>query len=101
MKIRLNVLTQSLDSLNLETVSIKADNLIFTPEAQTTTALSNISKIEDESFKLSVQLDLANEIKRNLESSKGYSLLPSNVGIENVSVNQLIGSYNELVLQEK
>ena len=96
---RLNVLTQSLDSLNQETVSIKADNLIFTPEAQTTTALSNISKIEDESFKLSVQLDLANEIKRNLESSQGYSLLPSNVGIENVSVNQLIGSYNELVLQ--
>ena len=96
---RLNVLTQSLDSLNQETVSIKADNLIFTPEAQTTTALSNISKIEDESFKLSVQLDLANEIKRNLESSEGYSLLPSNVGIENVSVNQLIGSYNELVLQ--
>ena len=98
---RLNVLTQSLDSLNLETVSIKADNLIFTPEAQTTTALSNISKIEDESFKLSVQLDLAGEIKRNLESSKGYSLLPSNVGIENVSVNQLIGSYNELVLQRE
>ena len=96
---RLNVLTQSLDSLNQETVSIKADNLIFTPEAQTTTALSSISKIEDESFKLSVQLDLANEIKRNLESSEGYSLLPSNVGIENVSVNQLIGSYNELVLQ--
>ena len=96
---RLNILTQSLDSLNQETLNIKADNLIFTPEAQTTTALSNISKIEDESSKLSVQLDLANEIKRNLESSQGYSLLPSNVGIENVSVNQLIGSYNELVLQ--
>ena len=96
---RLNVLTQSLDSLNQETVSIKADNLIFTPEAQTATALSNISKIEDKSFKLSVQLDLANEIKRNLESTKGYSLIPSNVGIEDVSVNQLVGSYNELVLQ--
>ena len=46
-----------------------------------------------------MQLDLANEIKRNLESTKGYSLIPSNVGIEDVSVNQLVGSYNELVLQ--
>ena len=81
------------------TTGFKSDNLIFSPEAQTTNALSNLTDLEQEKFNLTNQLELAKSLQNNLETQSNFSLLPSNIGIRNTNVNELVIAYNTLVLE--
>jgi uncharacterized protein involved in exopolysaccharide biosynthesis len=42
---------------------------------------------------------LAKSLKNKLERQAEFSLLPSNIGLESGNVNELVLSYNELVLK--
>ena len=88
-----------IDSLSLMNTGFKSDNLIFSPEAQTTNALSNLTDLEQEKFNLTNQLELAKSLQNNLETQSNFSLLPSNIGIRNTNVNELVIAYNTLVLE--
>lgn len=98
---RLVSIKSEIDSLTLKTTGFKSDNQIFSPEAQTTAALSNITTLDQEQFNLTTQRALAQSLKRNLENQNDYSLLPSNIGLSSGNVNELVVSYNELVLKRK
>lgn len=96
---RMTSIIEIIDSLNIKTTDFKIGNLLFTPELQTDNALSNIIKLEDESFRLVIQLDLSKILYDELINKKEYSLLPSNIGLENENINSLIFNYNELILK--
>ena len=96
---RLSTIVNEIDSLSLMTTGFKSDNLIFSPEAQTTNALSNLTDLEQEKFNLTNQLELAKSLQNNLETQSNFSLLPSNIGIRNTNVNELVIAYNTLVLE--
>lgn len=98
---RLGSIKSEIDSLTLKTTGFKSDNQIFSPEAQTTAALSNITTLDQEQFNLTTQRALAQSLKRNLDNQNDYSLLPSNIGLSSGNVNDLVVSYNELVLRRK
>ena len=98
---RLVSIKNEIDSLSFQTIGFKSDNLIFSAEVQTSTALSSISTIEDERFTLETQKALAKSLKKNLESQEDYSFLPTNIGLTSGNVNELVLSYNELVLNRK
>ncbi len=98
---RLITIKNEIDSLSLQTIDFKSDNLIFSAEAQTSSALSNISTINEERFMLETQKALAESLKKNLEVQENYSLLPSNIGLTSGNVNELVVSYNEMVLNRK
>jgi len=98
---RLGSIKSEIDSLTLKTTGFKSDNLIFSPEAQTSAALSNITTLDQEQFNLTTQRALAQSLKRNLDNQNDYSLLPSNIGLSSGNVNDLVVSYNELVLKRK
>ena len=98
---RLITIKNEIDSLSFKTIDFKSDNLIFSAEKQTSTALSSISTINEEKFMLETQKALAESLKQNLEGQEDYGLLPSNIGITSGNVNELILSYNELVLNRK
>lgn len=98
---RLLTIKNEIDSLSFQTTGFKSDNLIFSAEAQTSTALSSISTIDQERFALTTQKALAASLKENLEDQEEYSLLPSNIGLTSGNVNELVLSYNELVLERK
>jgi len=98
---RLITIKNEIDSLSLETTGFKSDNLIFSAKAQTTTALSSISIIDEEKFMLETQKALSESLKKNLEGQDDYSLLPSNIGLTSGNVNELVLSYNEMVLNRK
>ena len=66
---------------------------------QTDNALSNTIKLEDESFRLVMQLYLSKILYDELINKEEYTLLPSNIGLENENINSLIFSYNELILK--
>jgi capsular exopolysaccharide synthesis family protein len=96
---RLSSIVNEIDSLSLKTTGFKSDNLIFSPEAQTSNALSSLTDLEQEKFNLTTQLELAKSLKKNLQSQSNFSLLPSNIGINSGNVNELVVAYNTLVLE--
>ncbi len=96
---RLISIINEIDSLSLETIGFKSKNLIFSPEAQITNALSNLSDLEQEKFNLTTQLELAKSLKENITQQSEFSLLPSNIGINSGNVNELVLAYNNLILE--
>ena len=98
---RLVSIKNEIDSLSFQSIGFRSDNSIFSAEAQTSTALSSISTIDQQQFSLATQKALAESLKENLEGQDDFSLLPSNIGLESGNVNELVLSYNELVLERK
>ena len=98
---RLVIIKNEIDSLSFQSIGFRSDNSIFSAEAQTSTALSSISTIDQQQFSLATQKALAASLKEDLEDQDDFSLLPSNIGIESGNVNELVLSYNELVLERK
>ena len=96
---RLRSIISEIDSLSLETTGFKSNNLIFSPEIQTTNALSNLTNLELEKFNLTTQLELAKSLKQNLRAQSDFSLLPSDIGLNSGNVNELVVAYNTLVLE--
>lgn len=96
---RLMSIINEIDSLSLETTGFKSKNLIFSPEAQTSNALSSLNQLEKEKFDLSTQFELTKALKNNLNSQSDFSLLPSNIGINSGDVNELVVAYNTIVLK--
>ena len=96
---RLMTIINEIDSLSLETTGFKSKNLIFSPDAQTSNALSNLNQLEQEKFDLSTQFELTKALKNNLNSQSNFSLLPSNIGINSGDVNELVVAYNTIVLK--
>ena len=58
-----------------------------------------MTDLEQEKFNLTNQLELAKSLQNNLETQSNFSLLPSNIGIRNTNVNELVIAYNTLVLE--
>ena len=96
---RLSSIIKEIDSLSLKTTGFKSNNLIFSPDAQTSNALSSLTDLEQEKFNLTTQLQLARSLQQNLQSQSNFSLLPSNIGINSGNVNELVVAYNTLVLE--
>ncbi|MDB4114588.1 polysaccharide biosynthesis tyrosine autokinase [Flavobacteriaceae bacterium] len=96
---RLDGLTKSIDTLSQNTIAFQTANGVFDPEAQTSNALSNIVKGQEEAFGIGIQLEIAKALLEKLESQASYQILPANIGIENESVNTLVNSYNTVVTQ--
>ena len=96
---RLSSIVNEIDSLSLKTTGFKSNNLIFSPEAQTSNALSSLTDLEQEKFNLTTQIELARSLQQNLQSQLNFSLLPSNIGINSGNVNELVVAYNTLVLE--
>ena len=98
---RLITIKNEIDSLSFQTIGFRSDNLIFSADAQTSTALNSISTINERRFMLETQKALAELIRKNLEGQEDYSLLPSNIGLTNGNVNELVLSYNEMILNQE
>lgn len=96
---RLEGLRKSIDTISQNTISYQMQNKIFDPETQTGNALENIIKGQEEVFSLGIQLEIAKDLKKQLEAQRSFDILPANVGIDNQNVNDLVNSYNEVVVQ--
>ena len=60
--------------------------------------LSTIIKENEATFNLKIQLDIATSLLEQLKSQQNFEILPANIGIVDESINELIGSYNTLVI---
>ncbi len=96
---RFNILAKKLDSIEVNKKDFKQDNnLVFLP-SDAELGLQKRTQSEDELFRIENQIELTKLVKNALDDIENQSgLLPSNVGIENGSINELIGQYNTAVL---
>lgn len=95
---RLKSLTNSINSISEKTISYQLDNGIFDTELQTSNALSKIVEENEAAFKLKIQLEIAASLLKQLKSQENFEILPANIGIVDLSINQLLDSYNTLVI---
>jgi tyrosine-protein kinase Etk/Wzc len=95
---RLKSLTNTINSISEKTISYQLDNGIFDTELQTSNALSKIVEENEAAFKLKIQLEIATSLLEQLKSQENFEILPANIGIVDLSINQLLDSYNILVI---
>ena len=96
---RLDVLKKTINEISKETIEYQLKNNIYNSEIQTSNVLSNIVKENEESFNLQIQLEIANSVLERLKNQENFQILPANIGVIDISVNQLLDSYNELVIE--
>jgi capsular exopolysaccharide synthesis family protein len=75
------------------------NNDIYDSDKQTSTLLSEITKKEEASFNLKVQLDISTSLLNQLKSQENFEILPANIGISDLGINELLVSYNTLVME--
>lgn len=92
-------LSSELDSIeNQKQVFKKDNNLSYLPEDAKAT-ITKKTFAESAYYNLETQVALAKLLDDTLKKDGAFSLLPSNIGIENENVNSLIADYNKAVLE--
>ena len=95
---RLSIIKNTIKTITQETIDYQLKNNVYNTEKQTTNTLSNIIKETEAVFNLQIQLEIATSLLEQLKKQSKFEILPANIGINDVSVNQLLESYNTLVI---
>jgi len=97
---RFKSLVRELDSIELDIKDFKKNNNFINIESDAEIGLTQRTTSENQVFEVENQLMVSELLKETLENdSKSTNLLPSNIGINNSSINELVNQYNELVFQ--
>lgn len=92
-------LSTELDSIESQKQIFKKNNNLSYLPADAGATIAKKSLAEGTFYNLETQVALAKLLEDTLKKDGAYSLLPSNIGIENESVNSLISDYNIAVLE--
>lgn len=97
---RFALLAGELDSIEGGKRDYKQDNNFVSLEADAQLGLSQRTSTENEVFNIESQILVSDMIEESLNlKSENSDLLPANIGIEDVSVNNLVGNYNEIIFE--
>ncbi|MFL2574067.1 MAG: GumC family protein [Flavobacteriales bacterium] len=97
---RYKYLSSELESIELEKQSYKVSNNLVDLAANSSISLEKNLKSEEKLFSNENQIFLVTNLLNEL-NSLNFELLPSNIGIENIEVNALVASYNDLFLEKQ
>ena len=87
-----------LDSIEFDKQSFKLENNLVDISADAGISLELRSKSNQELFQIENQIALSELLLETTSNEIKFSLYPSNIGLENNSVNGLIEDYNEKIL---
>ena len=96
---RLKVLTNTINSISDKTITYQLDNDIFDTELQVSNILKKIIVEKDATFNLKIQLEIATSLLEQLKSQQNFEILPANIGIIDSGINELLVSFNTLVME--
>jgi capsular exopolysaccharide synthesis family protein len=97
---RIDFITHELSNVEQNVSSFKSSNKIQDLAINSQTYLQNESLNEKMLFENNIQLKLSEFILDHLNTSKSSELLPYNIGISNTSIDNLISSLNNLILEK-
>ncbi|MET7030066.1 GumC family protein [Sediminicola luteus] len=95
---RLKIINQELDSVETGKEQFKEANNLTNIDAESSMIIQNVSDYNKRQQEVGTQLELTSSMLNYMDSEKTV-LFPSNLGIEETSVNQLIEEYNKLVIE--
>ena len=96
---RLESLKNTIDSISKRTIEYQLKNNIYDAQVQKTNVLSNIVKENEASFNLKIQFEIASSLLKQLKSQTKFEILPANIGIVDLGINELLVSYNTLLIE--
>lgn len=97
---RFALLAGELDSIEGGKRDYKQDNNFVYLEADAQLGLTQRTESENEVFNVEAQMLISEMVEESLDTGKGNTeLLPANIGIEDMSVNNLISEYNNLIFK--
>ena len=96
---RLEILKNTINSISKRTIEYQLENNIYNSEEQTSNLLSNIVRENEAAFNLKIQLEIATSLLEQLKSQQNFEILPANIGIVDSGINELLVSYNTLVIE--
>ena len=97
---RIIIISKELGGVENELESFKRSNKIIDIGSTTSRYMSQSEQSNSEAFQLETQLRMAEYIKEYLEkNTDDNSLIPSNTGIENASIEAQITQYNNIKLR--
>jgi len=91
-------LAQELDSIEVGRQDFKQRNNIVDITADVGLGLEQRAQSDEELFQIEHQLALSKLLDNSLKNNPESDLLPSNIGIDNSSINVLISDYNSAVI---
>ncbi len=94
-------LSRELDSIEFGKQDFKKNNNLSYIEEDATIALQQKSENEQEVFNLETQVSISKLLGNTITKEANYRLLPSDIGLENNSINNLVANYNTLVLERE
>ncbi|MGB5665570.1 MAG: polysaccharide biosynthesis tyrosine autokinase [Maribacter sp.] len=94
-------LSKELDSIEFDKQGFKqAKNLSYI-EADAGVNLQRKSAAESEVLKLETQASLSNLLKETVANEADYNLLPSDIGLDNRGLNDLVSNYNQMASERQ
>jgi tyrosine-protein kinase Etk/Wzc len=101
---RVDVIGDELDSVQNKMLKYSQDNNIIDIQAQSSGFFGNISMADKAINEQHLQMDMVELIDGYLRDSKnkyGQLVVPSSLGLDDGTLNQLVGSYNKLQLDRQ
>jgi capsular exopolysaccharide synthesis family protein len=94
-------LSGELDSIEVGKKDYKQSNNLSYIQQDAGINLQRKSETEAEVSKLQTQISLAQLLKETVTNEAAYSLLPSDIGLANSSLNDLVSNYNQMALERE
>ncbi|MBU2927571.1 GumC family protein [Winogradskyella psychrotolerans] len=91
-------LAEELDSIEVDRQDFKQRNNLVDITVDAELGLEQRTKSEQEVFQIESQLELSRLLETSLNENSESDLLPSNIGVDNSSINILIAEYNNAVI---
>lgn len=98
---RFNYLIDELNTIENKKKDYKQSNNISFIEEDAVIDVKKKFETKDQVLGASTQIELCNLLKEALLDNEKFGLLPSNIGIENSSLNDLVNQYNTLIIQRE
>lgn len=96
---RINFITQELTNVEETVSSFKSNNKIFDLASNANMFLENENDNEKLLSENIIQIQLTEFIIDHLKNNKSNELLPYNIGISNIAIDNLINNINNLILE--
>jgi capsular exopolysaccharide synthesis family protein len=95
---RFKYITYELDSIENYKKNFKQSNYLSFLESDASLNINNRANSENLVFEAETQIELSNLLKKELNNNNIFALLPSNIGLNNESINSLVRDYNNSIL---
>jgi tyrosine-protein kinase Etk/Wzc len=96
---RITYITRELSDVEQDVSTFKSSNKIFDLAVNTTSFLESEKQNQKLLSENNIQLKLTEFISEHLKDAKSNELLPYNIGISNISIDNLISNINNIILE--